>query len=126
STAIAAVAPFAAMRAQTPAQQTTLAAARPEPETAAALLHLRRSTISSGLRTWRYGRIIDDLAGHDQAATGSRSARRRIALSGRAGRGGEIRKTHVAQLSPKRQTNAEASRIGAGVGPQLLFKLQPA
>ena len=38
---------------------------------------------------------------------------------------GEIRKTHVAQLSPKRQTNAEASRIGAGVAPKLLYKLEP-
>jgi TonB family protein len=38
---------------------------------------------------------------------------------------GEIRKTHVAQLSPKRQTNAEASSIGAGVAPKLLYKLEP-
>jgi TonB family protein len=38
----------------------------------------------------------------------------------------EIRKAHVAQLSPKRQATAETSKIGNGVtAPKLLHKLEP-
>ena len=39
---------------------------------------------------------------------------------------GEIRKTHVAQLSPKRQATAQASKIGNGVAaPMILYKIEP-
>jgi hypothetical protein len=39
---------------------------------------------------------------------------------------GEIRKAHVAQLSPKRQATTEASKVGHGVAaPKLLHKLEP-
>ena len=38
----------------------------------------------------------------------------------------EIRKAHVAQLSPKRQATAQASRIGNGIAaPMLLHKIEP-
>jgi len=38
----------------------------------------------------------------------------------------EIRKAHVAQLSPKRQATAQASKVGNGVAaPVLLYKLEP-
>jgi TonB family protein len=40
--------------------------------------------------------------------------------------GSEIRKARVAQLSPKRQATAQASRIGNGVAaPTLVYKLEP-
>jgi TonB family protein len=39
---------------------------------------------------------------------------------------GEIRKSHVAQLSRKRQATDQASRVGSGViAPQLVYKLEP-
>jgi TonB family protein len=38
----------------------------------------------------------------------------------------EIRKAHVAQLSPKRQATVQALRVGSGVtAPMLLHKLEP-
>jgi len=38
----------------------------------------------------------------------------------------EIRKSLVAQLSPKRQATDQASRVGSGVAaPQLVYKLEP-
>jgi TonB family protein len=171
--AIAAVAPFAAMRAQTPAQQTTLAAARPEPETAAALLHLgiaiygkdpaqaldyfeRAQNVApagpiAGLAmTWqamvrqqregeapaaeslyRAALAVEGVNSPDAALTLEflahflREQGRVSEAEAMESSAGEIRKTHVAQLSPKRQTNAEASRIGAGVAPKLLYKLEP-
>jgi TonB family protein len=39
---------------------------------------------------------------------------------------GEIRKTHVAHLSPQRQATAQASKVGGGVAsPALLHKIEP-
>ena len=172
--AIAAVAPFAAMRAQAPALQTTLAAARPEPEPAAALLHLgiaiygkdpaqaldyferaqnvapagpmagpamtwqamvrqqREGEAPAAESLYRAALAVEGVNSPDAALTMEFLAHflreqgwvsEAEAMEASAG---EIRKTHVAQLSPKRQTNAQASKLGNGIAaPTLLYKIEP-
>jgi TonB family protein len=172
--AIAAVAPFAAMRAQTPARQTTLAAARPEAETAAALLHLGiaiygkdpaqaldyferaqnvapAGPVAGPAMTWqamvrqqregeapaaeslyRAALAVEGVNSPDAALTMEflahflREQGRVSEAEAMESSAGEIRKTHVAQESPKRQTTAQASKIGNGVAaPALLYKIEP-
>jgi len=172
--AIAAVAPFAAMRAQTPAQQTTLAAARPEPETAAALLHLgiaiygkdpaqaldyfeqaqnvapagptagpamtwqamvrqqREGEAPAAESLYRAALAVEAVNSPDAALT-MESLAHFLREQGRVSEAvsmeapaREIRKAHVAQLSPKRLATDQASTAGNGVtAPELLHKIEP-
>ena len=172
--AIAAVAPFAAMRAQTPAQQPAAPTLGDRPETAAALLHLGTAIygkdpaqaldyferalnvapsgpMAGPAMTWqamvrqhregeapaaeslyRAALAIEETNSPDAALTMEFLAHF-LREQGRASEAealeapaGEIRKTHVAQLSPKRQANAQASKIGNGIAaPMLLHKIEP-
>ncbi len=215
--AIAAVAPFAAMQAQTPAQQTAPAAIRPEvsdaqsmndagglvklgdqarrqghldesigyynkavaavgdrPETAAALLYLgaaiygknpaqaleyserAQNVAPSGpmagpAMTWqamvkqhqegeapaaeslyRAALAIEDSNSPEAALTMEflahflREQGRVSEAEAMEASATEIRETHVAQLSPKRQATVQISKVGSGVSaPMLLHKVEP-
>ncbi len=204
--AIAAVAPFAAMRAQTPAQQTTAPkvddtvglvkqgdqarqqghlgealgyynkalAAGDRPETAVALLYLgvsrydkdpaqaldyferAQNVAPSGpmagpAMTWqamvrqhregeapaaeslyRAALAIEEANSPEAALTMEflayflREQGRVSEAEAMEASAGEIRKAHVAHLSPKRQATAQASKVGSGVGaPTLLHKVEP-
>ena len=151
--AIAAVAPFAAMRAQTPAQQTAPPTLGDRPETAAALLHLGTAIygkdpaqaldyferalnvapsgpMAGPAMTWqamvrqhregeapaaeslyRAALAIEEANSPDAALTMEflahflREQGRVSEAEALEASAGEIRKTHVAQLSPKRQAN---------------------
>jgi TonB family protein len=205
--AIAAVAPFAAMRAQTPAQQTAppkaddavglvklgdlarqrghideamgyydkaVAAVGDRPETAAALLYLGTATygkdpvqaidyferaqnvapygpVAGPAMTWqamvkqhregeapaaeslyRAALAVEEANSTDAALTMEflahflREQGRISEAEAMEASASEIRKAHVARLSPKRQTAGQASRVGSGVAaPVLLHKLEP-
>ena len=190
--AVAAVAPFAAMRAQTPAQQTAPTGIGPEvsrepnvderavaavgdrPETAAALLHLgtaiygkdpaqaldyfqraqnvapagplagpamnwqamvrqhREGEAPAAESLYRAALAVEETNSPDAALTMEflalllREQGRVSEAEAMEAPASEIRKTHVAQLSPKRQATDQASRVGSGVtAPALLHKLEP-
>ncbi len=205
--AVAAVAPFAAMRAQTPAQQTTapkvddtvglvklgdqarqqghideaigyynkaLAAVGDRPETAAALLYLGISRygkdpaqaldyferaqnvappgpLAGPAMTWqamvkqhregeapaaeslyRTALAVEEANSPEAALTMEflvhflREQGRVSEAEAMEASASEIRKAHVAQLSPKRQATVQALRVGSGVtAPMLLHKLEP-
>jgi TonB family protein len=172
--AVAAVAPFAAMRAQTPAQQTAPPTLGDRPETAAALLHLGTAIygkdpaqaldyferalnvapsgpMAGPAMTWqamvrqhregdapaaeslyRAALAIEETNSPDAALTMEflahflREQGRVSEAEALEASAGEIRKTHVAQLSPKRQANAQASKIGNGIAaPMILHKIEP-
>ena len=207
--AIAAVAPFAAMRAQTPAQQTALpkvddnavplklgdqyrqqgrvyeaeaidyykqavAVLGDRPETAAALLYLGTTmygkdpaqaldyfqraqnvapsgSVAGPAMTWqamvrqhregeapaaeslyRAALAIEEVNSPEAALTMEflahflREQARVSEAEAMEASAGEIRRARVAQLSPKRQATAQASRVGSGVGaPKLLHKIEP-
>jgi TonB family protein len=173
--AVAAVAPFAAMRAQTPAQQATpTKAVDDQSETAAALLHLGTAiygkdpaqaldyferalnvapsgpmagpamTWQAMVRQHREGEApaaeslywaalaIEETNSPDAALTMEflahflREQGRVSEAEALEASASEIRKAHVAQLSPKRQANAQASKTGNGIAaPMLLHKIEP-
>jgi TonB family protein len=172
--AVAAVAPFAAMRAQTPAQQTAAPAVGDRPETAAALLHLGTAIygkdpaqaldyferalnvapsgpLAGPAMTWqamvrqhregeapaaeslyRAALAIEETNSPDAALTMEflahflREQGRVSEAEALESSASEIRKAHVAQLSPKRQATAQASKIGNGIAaPMLLHKIEP-
>jgi TonB family protein len=205
--AVAAVAPFAAMRAQTPAQQTAspkvddtvglvklgdqarqqghideavgyydkaVAAVGDRPETAGALLYLGISRygkdpvqaldyferaqnvapsghVAGPAMTWqamvrqhregeapaaeslyRAALAVEEANSPDAALTMEflahflREQGRISEAEAMEASAGEIRKAHVAHLSPKRPATAQASKVGNGVAaPALLHKLEP-
>jgi TonB family protein len=190
--AVAAVAPFAAMQAETPARQTAPAAIRPEAarepgvnQKAVAEMGDRSETAAELLRLGidRYGKdpaqaldyferalnvaLSGPVAGpamtwqavvrqHREGEAPAAESLYRAALAfeetnspeaaltmeflahflreqGRASEAeaieahaSEIRKSHVAQLSRKRQATDQAAKVGGGVAaPQLLYKLEP-
>jgi TonB family protein len=173
--AIAAVALFAAMQAQTPAQQPTPAkAVGDQSETAAGLMYLgtaiygkdpaqaldyferAQNVAPSGpmagpAMTWqamvkqhregeapaaeslyRAALAIEEANSPEAALTMEflahflREQGRVTEAEAMEASASEIRKTHVAQLSPKRQANDQASKAGSGVAaPTLLHKLEP-
>jgi len=173
--AVAAVAPFAAMRAQTPAQQATpTKAVDDQSETAAALLHLGTAIygkdpaqaldyferalnvapsgpMAGPAMTWqamvrqhregeapaaeslyRAALAIEETNSPDAALTMEflahflREQGRVSEAEALESSASEIRKAHVAQLSPKRQATAQASRTGNGIAaPMLLHKIEP-
>jgi TonB family protein len=205
--AVAAVAPFAAMRAQTPAQQTAspkvddtvglvklgdqarqqghideavgyynkaVAAVGDRPETAGALLYLGTAIydkdpsqaldyferaqnvapsgpVAGPAMTWqamvrqhregeapaaeslyRAALAVEDSNSPDAALTMEflahflREQGRISEAEAMEASAGEIRKAHVAHLSPKRPATAQASKVGNGVAaPALLHKLEP-
>jgi TonB family protein len=190
--AVAAVAPFAAMRAQTPAQQAAPTGIGPEvsrepnvderavaavgdrPETAAALLHLgtaiygkdpaqaldyfqraqnvapagplagpamnwqamvrqhREGEAPAAESLYRAALAVEETNSPDAALTMEflafflREQGRVSEAEAMEAPASEIRKTHVARLSPKRQATDQASRVGSGVtAPALLHKLEP-
>ena len=173
--AIAAVAPFAAMRAQTPRTADRAAGSVGDrPETAAALLHLgiaiygkdpaqaldyferalnvapsgpmagpamtwqamvrqhREGEAPAAESLYRAALAIEETNSPDAALTMEflahflREQGRVSEAEAMEASASEIRKSHVAQLSPKRQANAQASKIGNGIAaPMLLHKIEP-
>jgi TonB family protein len=173
--AIAAVAPFAAMQAQTPARQTTaVKAVDNQSETAAGLLHQgidkfgkdpaqaldcferAQNVAPSGplagpAMTWqamvrqhregeapaaeslyRAALAMEDLTSPEAALTTEflahflREQGRVSEAEAMEASASEIRKAHIAQLSPKRRATAEASKTGNGVtAPAVLHKTEP-